>query len=162
MLRKLGLFLFVLLCASSSTRWIIHAQTAPPETDYFVYASYPFHTLYHPTGLALSGSTLFISDSSNHVIRQFSGGSLTTVAGGINSPGYVDGPLSSARFYRPTGLLVENSSWQEQVPCDSGDITPTIGGDPPPCFPTTRIHIYTKVYVADTQNYVVRLICLGD
>jgi sugar lactone lactonase YvrE len=96
------------------------------------------------------------------VVRQFiPGGSLTTLAGGLSSPGYVDGSLSIARFYRPTGLLVENKSWQEQVPCSS-DIEPTIGGDSPRCVPSTIIHLYTQLYVADTQNYVVRMICLGD
>ena len=51
------------------------AQNPPTTYSGTIYATYQFDTLRHPTGLAgvVLGSTfyLFISDSSNNVIRQF-------------------------------------------------------------------------------------------
>lgn len=57
-----------------------------------------------PNGLALSpDGSLSISDSATHTIRSLApDGSVSTLSGG--EAGFIDGPLSQARFNRPTDL----------------------------------------------------------
>lgn len=63
---------------------------------------------YGPTGLALDASgNLYVADTQNHLIRKITpSGAVTTVAGVALSPGFVDGPANSARFYGPRGIAV--------------------------------------------------------
>lgn len=107
-------------------RWwpapISWAQGGDPQPVYEirVYASYQFNTLKRPTGLVGlnlrgQGFQLFIADSGNHVIRQFSPGSgtLTTIAGQLGTPGYVDGDPMSALFSYPTGITGRNYTYMQ-------------------------------------------------
>lgn len=61
-----------------------------------------------PTGLALdpANGMIFISDSSNHVIRryQISNGEVTTVAGAVGTAGSSNGPALQARFTLPGNI----------------------------------------------------------
>ncbi|MCA9665177.1 MAG: hypothetical protein KC503_06300 [Myxococcales bacterium] len=58
-----------------------------------------------PMGLAVSGSTLYIADRSNHRIRRLDGQQLSTVAGS-GTPGYADGLPLSAQFNNPVALVL--------------------------------------------------------
>ena len=79
-------------------------------------------------GLAL-GSTgkLYVTDSSNNLIRVVSGGKVSTLAGGVVQ-GYKDGSASVARFRFPYDLALHSSG---------------------------------KIYVADSDNNVLRLITIS-
>lgn len=62
-----------------------------------------------PTGIALSldGKTLYVADSFNHVIRTVSTATgKTKILAGSTKAGYRDGAALSARFLRPTSLLM--------------------------------------------------------
>lgn len=68
-----------------------------------------------PAGLDWYDGALYVADSGNHCIRKIENGMVTTVAGGANpyyensvekAGGYKDGPLTTALFDRPEGVLV--------------------------------------------------------
>ena len=139
---------------------VARAQGGPPDDYLDAYASYQFNNLNHPTGLVLirpnrpdQGDAyfyLFIADSGNHVIRQFTStlGTLDTVAGTLGSPGYVDG--TNAKFNYPTGLSGYSTTWSE---CTCG------GSCPRSCY---TYYDYQNLYINDSQNYAVRQVCVGS
>lgn len=116
--------------------------------------SAPYHTFKYPTGLAVSPSAnssldIYVADTGNNVIRlwnSLSGGTPGVLAGN-GTKGYVNGSLSSAEFDSPTGLWGGTYSWVYQYGCGRGKCTIT--------------YYYTKLYVNDTGNHVIRLICSG-
>jgi len=140
------------------------------------YATYQFNTLKNPTGLlgldqnvATTGSGtvqfhLYISDTGNHVIRDFNGsvGALSVLAGTVGTAGYANGALQSAQFNYPTGLSGERMVTGAQTGCDNW-YQPPYGHGAPVC---TQPHISywnaQEIYVNDSQNYVMRRICAGD
>ena len=85
-----------------------------------------------PIGLALSGTTLYVADRNNHLIRAINLTSRTvdTIAGGGTIGDYVDGVGSTARFNHPSGLAVDASG--------------------------------TTLYVADSDNHRIRAIDLAS
>lgn len=139
-------------------------QAEPAEYWYYTYASYQFNTLKHPSGLAMAGfNELYIADTDNHVIRKFSNGQLSVLAGAVGVAGYVNGTLPSARFNTPTGLSGGKYSWIEWVEdpgCDGGEGPQGQGPDAPPCG-WGQTQYYTALNVNDTNNYAVRMICSG-
>jgi sugar lactone lactonase YvrE len=78
-------------------------------------------TFDNPTGIALGLSgDLIVVDSNSNTIRKISkDGLVTTIAGAPNQRGYVDGPGSVARFWRPYGVAVNKKG--EIFVCDSGN-----------------------------------------
>jgi uncharacterized protein (TIGR03437 family) len=67
--------------------------------------------LNNPLGLALDSSGhLYIADSSNHRIREVSGGTISTVAGN-GTAGYLgdSAAATSAELYLPSGVVVDSS-----------------------------------------------------
>jgi hypothetical protein len=67
--------------------------------------------LYHPYGVALDGAGhLYISDQGNCVVREVSGGTITTVAGN-GTCGYVGdgGPATSAELNHPYGVALDGA-----------------------------------------------------
>lgn len=86
------------------------------------------------------------------MIRKFGPSSgLTTVAGTLGVPGYTDGPPLSAQFNYPTGLDGINQSWRECDPPDNEHPKPL-------CW----YYDYQTLHVNDAQNYVMRLVVIGD
>lgn len=65
--------------------------------------------LHAPAGIVAASSdalVVYVADTANHVLRVLTPASLSTLAGAPRTPGYADGPLSSAAFSSPSGLAV--------------------------------------------------------
>jgi len=62
-----------------------------------------------PVAVAVDGAgTVYVADSNNHAIRQVTpAGVVTTLAGTAASSGYIEGPVASAKFNRPSGIAVD-------------------------------------------------------
>ena len=142
--------------------------------------------LYLPRGLAIDASTaLYIADSGNNMIRKVVGGTITLVAGSLSgSPGFAGdgGQATSALLDEPTSVAVDtcgnlyiadsrNSRIRMVTP--NGIINTIAGrnglagysGDGGPAlsaqlyFPAgVAVDSKGNVYVADTQNNVIRLL----
>jgi sugar lactone lactonase YvrE len=67
--------------------------------------------VFEPGGLALSGTTLYLSDTENHTLRLFdlAAGTISTLAGTAETPGTADGTGPAARFREPEGLVLAPS-----------------------------------------------------
>ena len=65
-----------------------------------------------PWGLVSDGSNLYVADSGNHSIRKIviATGVVSTLAGTSGSSGFVNANGSSARFYTPAGITIENAN----------------------------------------------------
>ena len=65
-----------------------------------------------PSGLALLGAALYVSDKNNHAIRVVStiDGWVTTLTGTLGVPGGVDGPPGTAMFSSPCGLVASTDT----------------------------------------------------
>ncbi len=65
----------------------------------------------NPEGIAIDAAgNLFISDSNNHIIRKITpAGAVTTIGGLVNSTGLTAGTGSEARFFLPSGIVVDRS-----------------------------------------------------
>jgi hypothetical protein len=149
---------------------ILRSLTVSSQSDYDIYeivsyASYQFNVLKSPSGLLLlpnaSGPagrfSLFISDSGNHVTREFKSetGTMTIIAGTLGEAGYLDG--SPGKLNYPTGMSGTSLAW---TPCDAqfrGDASrPT-----EPLNPQCVVHNYKVVNINDSQNYMIRRVCVG-
>jgi sugar lactone lactonase YvrE len=63
-------------------------------------------TFSSPSGLAMdSFGNIYVADFISSIIRNISGGMVTTLAGG--DPGYADGAATSASFQNPSGVAVD-------------------------------------------------------
>ncbi len=112
--------------------------SGPTEVDSDLDASYTFNTLKHPTGVAyyccslktnVVQPRLLISDTDNHMIRQFdiTQGTLSTFAG-TGRAGYANGNPQYAEFNQPAGIQIVRYYGNS----------------------------FSDVYVNDSSNYVVR------
>jgi sugar lactone lactonase YvrE len=85
-----------------------------------------------PSGMALVGSNLYVSDTNDSTIRQIAlpGGMVSTVAGTANIPGTDDGKGGAAHFNLPTQIAADPNG--------------------------------SRLFVTDTDNSIVRMIQLPD
>ena len=158
-------------------KWRALSQSGPPVYETFQYVTYQYNVLKNPTGLlgleqqvATTGSNyvtqfhLYIADSGNQVIRDFnvSTGSLSTLAGTLGTAGYVNGSVGSAQFNFPTGLSGENTVTANVNGCDQWYYPPFGHGSPSCVQPHIVRYNAQKIYVNDTQNFVMRKICTGN
>src|SRR4030095_14765663 len=62
-----------------------------------------------PSGIAVNktGTIIYVADRMTHTIRKISGGTVTTIAGIVYSPGDVDGAGNVAMFDHPYGLAMD-------------------------------------------------------
>ncbi len=80
-MRRIAVITIILVAvaaAFSSAPWTMRSRAQSSGPVFRRSAQYLFNTLKHPTGLTIDtqGSTLYIADTGNQVIRSFSGGSL--------------------------------------------------------------------------------------
>lgn len=128
-----------LLAFAGIFAWRVRAQSPQVETFTFS-AVYQFNVLKKPAGLFYVDG-LYIADSGNHVIRKFQGGTLTTVAGAVGTPGYANGPALNARFREPSGLWGRRLHWGS---------------------PRGPAGAYTELFISDSENFVIRKYCFGQ
>ncbi len=75
-----------------------------------------------PAQLTVLGTSVYVADTGNHVIRAIdAAGTVTTIAGVAGVPGSADGAGSAARFNGPTGIAADASS--NLYVADSGNRT---------------------------------------
>lgn len=137
---------------------------------------------YRPAGLTVAADgTIYVADTGNHTIRKVTpAGSVTTLAGVAGTPGYDDGIGSSARFYYPNAITLDESgnlyvadTWSHAIRKVTPDGTVSTycgargfrGTTDGPCaaarfaYPEgIAIAPGGDLYVADTFNYCVRKI----
>ena len=91
-------------------------------------------------GIAVDSQTnIYVADTGNYAIRKISAsGAVTTLAGGPNSQGYIDGPIASAKFTNPWTVTLDNAG--------NLYVLDMLGG--PPSFDT----------FTPSQGYVIRKI----
>ncbi len=79
-----------------------------------------------PSGAAVIGTSIYVADTANHVIRKIdSSGNVSTLAGKFGVPGSADdttGRDNSARFNSPAGITADSSTNSLYV-CDTGNHT---------------------------------------
>jgi len=65
-----------------------------------------------PCGITTDGTSLYVTDSNNHTIRQIDieSGTVTTIAGRVGEVGYVDGTGKHARFFIPEGITTDGDN----------------------------------------------------
>jgi hypothetical protein len=144
--------------------------------------------LLHPEGIAVHRGRTYVADTGRHVIRRVIPGYSTIVfAGQLDTPGFADGPLASARFNSPTIIIrvLDFAAPRQPVTfyvADSGNhvirkikdgVVTTVGGTPeqpgtadgPPGV--GRLHSphgmrwefeSSSLIVADTGNHAIRRI----
>lgn len=136
---------------------------------------------YQPAGIAISSAgTLYVADYFNNTIRQISsGGTVITLAGLAGTTGSADGTGNSARFWNPQGVAVDSTGTVYiadtansaiRLMTSAGVVT-TLAGSPSEGSAngaTTSARFYnprnvavdtsSNLYVADTQNSVIRKI----
>lgn len=60
-----------------------------------------------PQGVAISGSTVFVADTLNRVVRRIANGTVSTEAGTVGVAGFADGEGTAAQFYGLEGLALD-------------------------------------------------------
>jgi sugar lactone lactonase YvrE len=139
-----------------------------------------------PNGVAVDrAGNIFVGDRGNHVIRKVQpDGAVTTFAGSAGAYGKENGDAATARFWYPMGLAVDgadnvyvadSSSQTVRKVTPSGDVTIVAGSTD--MNPETRgfgtaehlnnprgvaVDASGVVYVADTNNHVIRRIAPGE
>jgi sugar lactone lactonase YvrE len=136
---------------------------------------------YQPSGIAISStSNLYVADYFNNTIRQISSSAVvTTLAGLAGTTGSADGANSSARFWGPQGLAVSSTGTvyiadtaNSTIRAMTGaGVVSTLAGsasDGSANGVTSSARLYapqnvavdstSNLYVADTQNSVIRKI----
>jgi uncharacterized repeat protein (TIGR01451 family) len=138
----------------------------------------------YPNGVAVSGTTVYVADSTNNMIRKItSTGAVTSFAGTAGVFGSADGTGSAARFYYPYGVAadkagnvyVADTSNNTIRKITSAGVVTTLAGTPGVSGSANgtgnaarfnnpyavAVDGSGNVYVADTLNFTVRKITPG-
>jgi sugar lactone lactonase YvrE len=134
---------------------------------------------YQPTGIAITGTTLYVSDTFKDTLRQVStNGIVLTVAGAAGIPGNVDAAGSLARFSSPQGVGANGAgtvcvadTGNGTIRLMSGSMVSTLAGSPSGASAdgmstSSRLRSpqlltadsANNIYAADAQNSVIRKI----
>jgi len=130
-----------------------------------------------PAGVAVMGDNVFVTDTGNHTIRKVtSAGTVSTLAGGLETPGSADGTGPAAQFRFPGGiaalggdLFVTDSGNHTIRKVTGGGLVTTIAGTPGATGsvdgtgtgarfnnPQGIVALGGDLYVADTGNHTIR------
>ena len=140
----------------------------------------------NPTGVAVdSTGNVYVADYNNHLIRQISGGTVSTLAGSVGVAGIADGTGTAAQFRNPFGVAVNsagtvvyvsdmNNQTIRKITVPGGVVTtltgsPNVNGstDGPnnvALFNTPRgiaVDSGGNIFVSDSGNLTVRKILSG-
>jgi sugar lactone lactonase YvrE len=140
-----------------------------------------------PSGVAVVGTTLFIADTENHVIRKIDNatGTVSTLAGNAGNPGSTDNTVAtSVRFDSPTGIATDGTflfvtdtgnHTIRKIVVSSGATTTLAGsaGNPGSTDNTVATNVRfdsptgiafdrssASLFVADTGNHTIRQVTL--
>ncbi|MFN3564713.1 MAG: hypothetical protein ACK4V1_01840 [Burkholderiaceae bacterium] len=136
-----------------------------------------------PAGVTTDGTFLYVADRGNHSIRKIAIGTweVVTLAGSA-LPGSVDGAGSAARFNFPTGITTDgtnlfvadtNNHTIRKIAIGTGAVTTLagqagssgfadgIGASARFSFPSAITTDGTSLYVADSNNFIIRKIAIG-
>lgn len=139
---------------------------------------------YIPKSLVGDGGTnLYVADSYNHTIRKvvISTGVVSTIAGYGGTPGTTDGTGTAAKFYTPFGitydgtdLYVTDTANQTVRKVSTAGVVTTWAGVAGTAgstndtgtaakfnYPTGIVNDGTNLYVADSENHVIRQIVIA-
>jgi sugar lactone lactonase YvrE len=120
-----------------------------------------------PMGITGDGNFLYVSDSSNHVIRQIdlATNTVTTIAGQNGVAGQLDGPVSSSTYNSPRGMWTDGTNYIYIVDAVSGQLrrlsiataaTTTISL--PPGTLSTPVGIWSDsqvLYISNLGNHTI-------
>jgi len=138
-----------------------------------------------PYGITTDGTSLYVTDSNNHCIRQIDieSGEVTTLAGGVGEVGYADGAGRQARFFIPEGITTDGASLYvsdthnhsiRKIDLESETVTTIAGLSGAPGFAddvgTNARFAYPKgittdgrnLYVVDFGNHRVRKVVIAS
>ena len=141
----------------------------------------PAATFGNPTGIEMDAAgNLYVADHLTHIIRKISpNGIVSTLAGVPYIPGDVDGPGTTAQFWRPYGLTLDHQGniivadeWNHKIRriTQAGQVTTIAGNSQPDLvngaaitasfnYPwDIAVDITGNIYVADGYNHVIRVI----
>ncbi len=136
---------------------------------------------YHPAGIALSGTSLYVADTGNSIIRKIDivTGTVSTLAGSPTGTGSTDGTGTAARFNQPADITTDGTSLYvtdtgnstiRKIDIASGVVTTLAGsagesGSADGPVTTARFYrpagitLYTnRLFIADTLDSVIRTI----
>ncbi|HEX6837269.1 MAG TPA: hypothetical protein VF334_11885, partial [Polyangia bacterium] len=139
-----------------------------------------------PSGLALSGGTLYVADRNNHTIRtvDVKSGAVMTLAGTAGAAGTTDATGAAARFRNPMGVVLDGSGnlfvadasnhTIRQIVIASGVVTTLSGkagsaGSADGDAATARFNMphslaldgAGNLLVADTRNHTIRKVSMA-
>ncbi len=137
---------------------------------------------YGPKSLVSDGINLYVTDTSNHSIRQvvIGTGVTTTLAGYAGTSGTTDGTGSSARFYAPFGVTIQGVNLYVTDTANhtirkvtTGGVATTLAGTAGTSgttdatgtsakfnTPTGIVSDGTNLYVADSGNHTIRKVVI--
>lgn len=137
----------------------------------------------HPLGVALDSSgNAYVADWQNDLIREVSGGQVSTLAGSNGLVGFVDGNGGAARLELPQAIAVDSAGQHIyvadgnpaiRVVTPAGDVTTLAGSTTPgdsdgigsaahfSLLGGIAIDSSNNIYVADTNNDTIRKVTLA-
>ncbi len=149
----------------------------------------PVPDILHPFGIAIaSDNTLYVSDSVRHTVHKVtSDGTGTVLAGTLNYSGSTDATGTSAKFYSPQGLALDEAGTYlyvadydndtiRRVDTSTGEVTTFAGsagvaGSLDATGTAARFYhpvglafdaTYSYLYVSDSGNHTIRRISMSD